>query len=300
MGFYPVAPAERIAWDRDGSLAVTIDDGGVVELLGAGIRQALNSETGSGSLALAPATSNRRVRTVAVVFPVLTDLSAFFLSQPNNGDSSGAHSWNVQTSKNTTNGLDGQWKNVAGPFNPFHDVSPNYRRSEFIRSVSSVETTKGIRGVRFVGTATSNWIGTILNALHLYGFPSSTATQERLSFWHPTLDAKTPVGWFDWGDVPRGTSEDRQFRIKNLSSTLSAEAVEVYVEALSPGSPSVAGMHSFSLDGGATFRTREVLPTLAPGAVSPVFTLRRVVPTNAPISVWSARVVADVYSWNGV
>jgi hypothetical protein len=137
-----------------------------------------------------------------------------------------------------------------------------------------------------------------MNALHLYGKPSLTATTDRLALWHPTLDLPMPAAWLDWGDTPRSSAADKQFRIKNQSSALTANDVNVYIEALTPGAPSVAGMHTLSDNAGATFSASLSVVALAPGEISVPITLRRVIPANAQLSTWSARVAADVTAWS--
>jgi hypothetical protein len=82
-----------------------------------------------------------------------------------------------------------------------------------------------------------------------------------------------------------------------MSDHLDATDVDLYCEALTPGAPRVATMHTFSVDGGATFETAVNLPLLGPGGVSNVITIRRVIPTNAQVSVFSARVGVDVNTW---
>lgn len=300
MPAYPGSPADRLAWDRDGSIVTVTDTTGNMTVMGSTTKRALNSESGERSLAYGYGIS-KSTREIAVVFPMAIDLYAFFMAAPQDAQGGGsAHLWTVQVSKDTTNGRDGTWAYTLHPgLNPFRQVSPDYRKPENWNVVVDRPAAREIRGIRFLGSATS-WTSThYLNALHLYGTPSASATTERVAFWHPSLDVRFPSDGFDWGDVPRGTSADKVFRIKNLSSVLTTSEVDVYVEELNSISPSLAGMHSFSVDGGATFQARIALPSLAPGEITDPIIIRRVVPTDAQISTWSARVVADVYSWIG-
>lgn len=300
MPAYPGSPADRLAWDRDGSVVTITDTAGVMSVMGSASKRALNSETGDRALTYG---YDNRIREIAVIFPMAVDLYAFFMAAPlSAGGGGNIHLWTVQVSKNTTNGRDGTWvSTLASSLNPFRQVSPDYRVPDNWNVVVDRPAAREIRGIRFLGSASSWNSGSFyyLNALHLYGTPSSSATQERVAFWHPSLDVRLPSDGFDWGDVPRGTSADKTFRIKNLSSALTATELEVYVEELNNIAPSLTGMHSFSVDGGATFQSRLTIPPLAPGATTAPIILRRVVPTNALISTWSARVVADVYSWIG-
>lgn len=284
-GNYMDAPASRLAYDRDGSVVSVSTIGGIVQLLTSAESRALNGETESGFSA-----SDSMYR-VAVVFPYPTDIDGvFFTSSANNV------TWQLQTSKDTTTGIDGTWVSHGAAQTRVMDVKPNYRiASQLMMTTAGVDST-GVRGVRLV--ANTSWGSSVrLKALHIYADISAAATTDRLAFWHPTLDVEVPPAYFDWGNVPRGTSQDRAFRIKNVSADLKANNVSVYTEALTPGAPSVAGMHTISANGGSTFLTSATLAQLLPGAISSPLILRRVVPTNAQVSVWSARIAADVANW---
>lgn len=284
-GFYMDAPNDRVAWDRDGSVLTYITDGGSVLAQSASVRRALNSESESGTATIS---SQRRV---AVVFPVPMDCSAVFLA------TNFTTPLVIETSKDTTNGLDGTWSSqfLTG-LNTQRDVKPNYRLASALYLLQPNSTSSDLRGIRFSGV-TNNFAG-LLRAFHIYGTPSSAATTDRLALWHPTNDVKVPPTWFDWGNVPRSSSADRLFRIKNLSADLYAQDIDVYIDALTPGTPSVVSMHTLSEDNGVSFFTGLNLASLAPGEISPVLILRRVVPADALVSVWSARIAADVNLWS--
>lgn len=289
------ALSPRIAWDRDGSIMTYIGIDGVVLNSTTAVRREVNSENGTGApCSPSGAASSSRI---AVVFPVPMDLTTIFIATD---DAYMPYPHIIETSKDTTNGIDGAWEtqNIID-WVPNQPVKPNYRQAVSCRTLLPGTPSIGVRGIRMSTNSPSGFRG-ILRALHLYGAPSATATKDRLALWHPTTDTVLPPTWLDWGDVPRGTSSDRSFRIKNLSVTLTAQNIGLYIEALTAGVPSVAGMHTMSDTAGATFQSTLTIATLAPGALSAVFILRRVVPSNAQVSVWSARIVADVTQWIGV
>lgn len=282
-GNYMDAPASRLAYDRDGSIGVIITATGTITPLTGAQLQALNDE-GEGGVGFS--SRNR----LALVFTYPVDIEAIFLAL----DTS-TTTWTIETSKDTTTGLDGTWTTqVASGPNYLRDVKPGYRILAQLTSMLTSAVSQEIRGLRI--TTPSNSTATV-RALHVYGDFSPTATQERVAFWEPTLDQEVGPAHFDWGNVPRGSSADKTFRIKNLSGTLTAESVELYVEALTAGTPSVGSMFVFSTNGGATFLSSVNLGDFLPGAVSPVITIRRIVPASAQISVWSARIAADVTQW---
>lgn len=284
-GNYMDAPNDRLAWDRDGSILTYITPSGEVYAQPSSTRRAVNAETETS--AQFPISTAQ----VAVVFPIPTDCSAVFIATADPVTDGVLYS-----SKDTTNGLDGTWTlQTYSPVVTQVVVKPYYRVSNRLVRLLPNSTSSDLRGIRFQKSAGNLTNG--LRALHIYGQPSPGATKDRLALWRPDTDAKLPPTWFDWGNVPRSTSADRQFRVKNLSSDLIAGDIDVYVEALTPGDPGVDNMHTISDNGGATFLSSLVLPDLAPGEISDVLTLRRVVPENALVSTWSARIAADVNEW---
>lgn len=280
-GNYMDAPASRMAYDRDGSVAGYISLGGVITQLTGSKLRALNSETEVGD------TMTVSAAMLAVVFPIPMNLKSIFYA------STTSALWTVETSQDTTTGVDGTWSS-HGSFGALRDVKPQYRQASQLITLNPALGTDKARGVRLRAQTNSLYVH---KALHIYGDPATTATKDRLALWHPTLDEPVSPNHFDWGNVPRASSADKSFRIKNLSSALTALSPALYAEALTPGSPSVSGMHTFSSNGGATFLSSLTLPDIAPGATTSVLTVRRTVPTNAQVSVWSARIAADVTTW---
>lgn len=283
-GNYMDAPAHRLAYDRDGSVGVGLTAAGVPTQLTLAQLQAFNSESETGTAASASATR------VAIVFPIPVDLKAVFVAL-----ASATPLVSIETSKDTTTGVDGTWTQQVAAVSMLRDVRPNYRTLAQLFAMPGGAANQNVRGVR-ISAATSTLPN--IRAFHLYGDPASTATPDRIAAWDPSSDIPLSPIAFDWGNVPRSSSADRTFRIKNISPTLTAHDIEVYVEALTPGTPSVSGMHTLSDNGGSTYLSSITISSLAPGAISPVLRLRRVVPSNAQVSVWSARVAADVTTWS--
>jgi hypothetical protein len=280
-GNYMDAPSYRLAYDRDGSVAVKLTSAGSMQVLSATDLQLLNDE---GETGLAMSTQRR----LAIVFPVPVDLNSVFIALNSNNAT-----LQVETSKDSTTGADGTWDSniIADVY--LRDVRPHYRLAANLKSFLPSAVSQEVRAVRF---SFSDNVSLTFKGIHLYGAISSSATADRLAFWQPATDAEVGPAHFDWGNVPRGTSADKSFRLKNLSSTLTATDIDVFAEALTPGTPSVAGMRLFSLNG-TTWTSTVNIASLAPGAISPVIYVRRVVPTNAQVSVWTARIIADVGSW---
>lgn len=285
-GSYMDPPEERLAYDRDGSVVVGITPTGNLVTFTLAQRQFVNSEVDNYT------TLSTSINKLAVVFPLRMDLKAVFWASFSN-----TFQFDVETSKDTTNGLDGSWAKQLQGVATTTRVKPDYRDLTFVKLLTPVSSTQEVRGIRIVSSNNNVW-GNFAYPLHIYGYPSNSASKDRLALWHPVDDVRLPAGWFDWGNTPRSSSADRLFRIKNLSTTLTAFDVDVYIEALTPGNPSVAGMHTLSTNGGATFQAATNIPQLDPGQISGQMVLRRVVPANAQLSTWSARLAADVDHWS--
>lgn len=285
-GNYMDEPGHRIAYDRDGSIVADVNAlTGVVTRLDTASVRTLNDETDSTYTA---------ATYLAVCFPIPMDLVAVFVRTTTTTATTV-----IETSKDSTNGLDGTWDDQQqNGFVSNGAVVPDYRLLAQLRTLIPGGVSNAVRAVRL--RRTNGAAGTVggCRAIHLYGAPAASATTDRLALWHPTVDVRMPEAHLDWGNVPRASTADKQFRIKNLSATLTAVEVNLYMESLTTASPPVSGMHTFSLDGGSTFTPSGEIAALAPGEISPVITLRRVVPANAQLSVWSARVVADVFQWS--
>lgn len=283
-GNYMDAPGNRLAYDRDGTVGVWATAAGVVTQLTSGQLQAMNSE----AEASVPITGMNRV---ALVFPTPVDIRAVFLALDSG-------SWLWETSVDTTTGLDGTWVTQSPVLTGLNNaVKPNYRIQANLKYPTSTPQAANVRGIRIRFSSTTVVANNPVRVFHIYADLASGATSQRIAFWMPSTNVPVSPTHFDWGNAPRATTDDKTFRIKNLSSTLTANDIELYVEALTPGTPVVSGMHTLSIDDGATFQTVQAIATLAPGEVSDVIILRRVVPSNAQVSVWSARISADVSEW---
>lgn len=269
-GNYPDPIGRRMAWDKDGTALVTINNVNAITQRTTVEKQNINNETSGTGL-------NPNQLVTAVIFPELRDIVGLMVYALNHS------AW--ETSVNTTNGLDGTWVSRTTPVEATNSA-PGYRNGQ----VSAGWTS--IKAIRFYS------FGINYNLkLHLYGDMTAGQTPDRLRVWHPTLDQIIPPAHLDWGNVPRGSSADRQFRVKNNSSTLTANTVTVSIEALSDTTPSVPGQYSFSFDG-ITFTSTVQIASLGPGAISAPITVRRVTPSNATLSLWTTRIIAEAVSFS--
>lgn len=284
-GSYPDSPSWRIAYDEDGTQGFYIDASNVVTAMEAGALVAMNNDNAADG----HATGMTSTMKACLIFPCLMDIDACYLQMATGGGGGGYfRAGTIETSVNTTNGVDGTWVSqtvgsaIAGTGKPA-------ARNNIVSG-----TWGGIRAVRWNGADVGG--GRFAATLHLYGEPTAGQTLDRLVLWHPTLNQRVGAAYFDWGDVPRGSSGDKTFRVKNLSPTLTATSPRISLETLDDGSPSVPGYHTLSK--GAGFASQQNLANIGPGAISAeTCTLRRTTPSNAQLSLWDLRIQAEATTW---
>lgn len=285
-GFYPDVTAPRMAYDRDGTVGINIATGyaSVVSQLSSGTLLALNDETSTNAV---------NGNGICLIFPELRDLRGILIRYHETGTGSSPSISATQWSANTTNGIDGTWASL-GTLGSYGTGDPvQYRQN--IQSLSA----NGVRGLRWAqggGGATITY-----RTVHIYGALSAGENPDRLRMWHPTLDEplddnnSSDGAYLDWGDVVRGTTQDRAFRIKNNSATLTANSIDLSINVPSDTSPTVASQHTLS-DGGLFAATINI-GNLAPGSISSVVTLRRTIASNATLSLWTGRITVNPGSW---
>lgn len=290
-GNYADVPAYRFAYERDGTVANWRQHGfGPTDLTPANL-SAMNDEdiTDSYGISLFAGTTSWYL---TFLFPELRDVTGYWMmASQAAGTGMFGTAVTIQGSTDTTNGVDGTWSGAIVP-----QVStllvPNQRTE--IDSVSFI----GIKAIQFRWTtAGGTGHAAFIYCTHLYGHIPLDQSIDRLVFWHPTLDQELAPAYLDWGNVPRGSTEDRTFRVKNLSATLTANDVIVSPDAPTDTTPSVAGQQVLSTDG-STFTGSIAVGDLPPGGISDVCTIRRITPSNAALSLWTARLIADANTWS--
>lgn len=288
-GSYPNLPAPRMAYDVDGTFVVRIAGAGSYPL-SSGDLQVLNGESdnyldyNSGD-------------NIAFIFPQQRNIAGFFVNGYEVRDPS-----SLQVSNDTTNGIDGGWSTIENDWSNLGvnyvnstATSPTYRR--YIKKLNIMN----IRAIKFNTTSGGGYHR--WRCIHLYGTVFDHGeTPDKLRMWHPTLDQPLDDNTFedgthiDWGDTVRGTSADRTFRVKNNSATLTANSIQLSTTVLTNTTPSLVNQFEYS-DGGAFAQTLDI-GNLAPGAISPLITVRRNTDISATLSVWTARIDIEPTSWS--
>jgi len=281
-GFYPDVPGPKLALDKDGTQWFRYTSAAVgTPLTSTEITQVNDWTTGGPD----PGSGGW----VAAVFPEKRDLAGVNarVNQPGGALNSSVV---VETSTNTTNGTDGTWTTAATILDAELRETIAGPKGRAIVSIAAL----GVKGLRVRMTGGNSFGGL---TVHVFGKATAGQSVDRLAFWHPTLDQEVTGAYLDWGDVKRNTTETRTFRIKNLSTTLTANSPRVAMEVLTDTTPSVVGQHALSADG-STWVSQYTMGNLAPGAVSAVLSVRRTTPLTAAPSLWSMRLFAEATTWS--
>jgi hypothetical protein len=271
-GSYPDVPAPRFAYDRDGSF-------GVLYFL-SGSPGPSSYGPGSATLISANGESNNvfngfcDTAFFAAVFPDLRDITGAFLYI---GEKASGVTASIQTSPDTTTGQDGTWTTRVGPFSATGvgitiatadspGCVPSYRNN-----IATLTTITNIKGVRGNINGCNGGIHSF--PLHIYGADSSGQNVDSLRAWHPTLNQALGGAALDFGDIARGSTQTKTFRIKNNSAVLTAHQIMVTTEVpTNDASPSLIGQIQVSTDGVNFFNSINI-GDLAPGAISGVITV---------------------------
>ena len=282
-GSYPDVPGRRMAWDADGTVAFhgSQDGGGALTEFTALQMAELNDEDDTG----VDFGGAQGGRFHWQLFPELRELDGFYASS--SGASSQAALSTVHTSATTTNGRDGTWTQQIASAAQTGTVPATYRTSIISTAVSS------IRGVRLAQAGTAGTNAQVLAGEHLYGEISPGQTPDRL-LWIDVATGLEFTAAVDYGNVPRGSSRDRNLRLRNNSAALTANTIQYTAESLYLASGS---WYTFTLPGGSTFQSTRQVASLAPATSSGIIVARQVVPNTETLGLHAGRMFATVATW---
>jgi hypothetical protein len=287
-GIYPDVPGPRMAYHRDGSAGFFLSEGNVISVLTAGNLQTINDESDS-SYQLWPAVSGAggtATRYVGMIFPELRDIVGYFYA----GTAPsvwGGSSPVVQTSPDSTTGLDGTWTTAVATTVAGTTV-PDYRTGIVPLSLTGKKAIRVGRGWSASGPVN-------IYSFHVYGKPVSGAV--RYLMFTDTGGTEVLGPHFDFGDDPRGGAvEVKTFKVKNGHGSLTANTVTVSTSTLTDKSPSFADDYTLSLDG-VTYTASIAVGTLAPGASSGTLYVKRTTPIGATLGIEAPLFSAVAASW---
>jgi len=170
--------------------------------------------------------------------------------------------------------------------------------------INSDDTASAIEAALIEFTAGDTGSGTDADASNPTSFDTAiavdegvrAAVSESLAFWLPSVNAPVPNGYFEWGSVPRGSSGDKQFRVKNTSLASKAIGVTVSLTGSGSGSSNPANLHLLSKDS-VRFTASVELGIIVPGGMSDIITLRRVLPNALSTGAKTCSLVISNTDW---
>lgn len=270
-GFYDDAPSRRLAYDVDGTVVFfrKQDGSGTTTEISSGDRGTMNSESESSFNMGFNAPTNY----VILLFPELRDLDGIFYAYTDNGKPS-----TVDTSPDTTNGWDGVWTEQITDVVDEIVVNENFRDEITAMGVAS---QKGVR----IRIASSGNKDQRIAALHYYGVISAGETPDRILFLDTENSDAVFVKPLDFGDVPRGQTQTRTFKIKNNSGSKTINTIFVTAKALYLNA---AGWYTFGNDG-ISYVTNYSVGNLTNGAEETIY-LQQIIPDGETLGLQTARI----------
>ncbi len=287
-GSYPDVPSRRMAYDADGTVLLNrrTDTASFPWMeIGTTERTQLNEEDTTQKIVpqTAPFQFNDNDGELCFIFPELREIDGLFV-QHDVGTVDRIKA--VDVSADTTNGIGGTFSSLIANYTDVADVIDSYR-DNITSLASSNNRAVRIKYDDLGGTDTE------FRMIHLYGEISTGETPDRL-LWIDEVTGLEFTSDLDFGDVPRGGSEDREVRLRNNSATLTADTIQYTAEDLYL---TAAAWFTATLPSGSTFNATQQIASLAPATTTGIITLRRITPgTEIPL-LYAAREYADVGSW---
>lgn len=211
---------------------------------------------------------------IAVMFPEPRELDGMYInrnSQPT------TNLWMYKSTDSTT-GVDGAWDNTSAAFSA-SGTTTDYRDSITSMAFPAVVAIKGNMGA----TGTNHNVQ--WRSIHLYGSISPGETPDRLLF----LDTENGDAEFtkvlDFGEVPRGQTQTRTFKLKNNSASKSINTIQVTAEALFLNA---GDWYTFG-DDGIAYQATHSVGNMSNGAEEEIF-LKQIVPDGETFGVQTGRI----------
>lgn len=297
-GLYADIPGTLFALDQDGSvvkwrnhtLATSWTD------ITGSIAEALKVNTANFISTLSPGNAQSEYVQIAIAFPEARSISGIYshLGVADGGQTGVNYTWEYST--DTSDGTDGTWTTFTVTYASLgqHDQSSDSSKPYYRSDIAAVSLTN-VKGLRVRYNCSYPWSMTYrIYVMHIYGSRPLTGV-DRLAFWNPSSDQALNAAYLDFGDIAQGISTTRQFRIKNISGTLTANTITVDVSDIQP-EYSGTGIQ-LSTDN-VTYQSSISIGNLAPGAISSTLYVRRSVPPAETPSQRNARLLANAASWS--
>ena len=299
---YPALPDHKMPYDIDGTVvgygALGASDAfafasGVTTWLDGATKIELNDDDYTALPTATLSVTNGSARPVWLFFPESRECTAIYYGTPYFSDAVGLDEANtglsmIQGSNDSTNGVDGTWETASLPGGRGQSMASLDGFRAVIKPISFTGPKKVIRltGRNFSGRSSANHN---IVALHVFGEKAAGQTPDDLVFIdHDTTPGAEYEAPEDFGDRPLGTSVVRQFRVKNVSATRTANAINLQCNDTD---------FAISTDG-TTWVVTINIASLAAGAESATLYIRNTTPAaGALVGPRFSRIVALVGSW---
>jgi hypothetical protein len=293
-GIYPDIPGTRFALDQDGTILKWRDYTTSSSWTDISASIAETQKVNSANYA-SSGIGNSDIAQFVFAFPEARTISGIYLhgGTPSNGSSQMLSvTWEFST--NTTDGTDGTWTSMTVTFTNFsqHGFLSSTSKPYYRSDIATV-ALNNVRGIRLRWNQSGGWGGESICVFHLYGTRPTTGV-DRLAFWHPSTDQAIGAADLDFGDIAQGTSMTKQFRIKNISGTLTANSITLQVSDLLP---EYTGTGLQVSTDNVTYQNSVNIGNLASGIISPTLYVRRTVPGAETTTQRQARLLAHAASW---
>ena len=222
-------------------------------------------------------------------FPERREITACFTSFTGVGPVGMGSVLTMWGSDDSTNGLDGTWETASFPSgSPLQDFSQVDTWRSSIKPISFTGGKRTLRSQVATGEigGTNNWQWSIF---HLHGEKVAGQTPDDLIYIdHDTTPGVEYAAPEDFGDRPLATTLTRQFRIKNVSATKTANTINLQCNDAD---------FAISTDS-STWVTTINIASLAAGAESATMYIRNTTPAvGSLLGPRFARIVTTVASW---
>ena len=220
-------------------------------------------------------------------FPETREVTAMFIGYIS---SNGPNDALLEGSVNSTNGLDGTWETPS--YTGLFPAAPGsaIQIDSWRTGIKAISFTGGKKAIRIKGSVGggggSNVTGTVI---HIYGEKTAGQTPDDLIYINhddtPGVEFAAPE---DFGDRPLATTLTRQFRLKNVSATKTANTINIQCNDA-----------DFAIStNGTTWVTTIDITSLAAGAESATMYIRNTTPAVGNVlGPRFARIVTTVGSW---
>lgn len=274
---YPAITSRRLPYDIDGTAVARADEGlKIIDWINntSLIGEANKSEENYVNISL----NGDWGRTYFMFFfPELREIeAAYIVADKNIGGQSGGYVF--QGSTDTTNGIDGTWETPTYPNGSpisLQPIVPSWRSD--IRPVSF---SGPIRCLRLYTTG-------FYNRFHFYGRKAEGQTVDDILLCD--INGAELTSLLDWGDRPEATEQIKSIKLKNTSTTKTANGVNLQLNHGDFGmSFNVAGSWTATLD----------IASIPPNGLSePIYIKNTVGLPPQTLGPKAGRLIATVGSW---